>query len=240
MEKSAPDHTSSLEKSSSASASPRLCPICRSPVEQSLHDPGLRRTYFACGACGFIFLASEDRLPLQLQKARYLRHENSLSEKGYRSFLDSFLRKTVIPYVEKGTRVLDFGSGPVPAFSWLLKQNGYRVDSFDPVFCPDYSWRKRRYGAVILVEVLEHLTDPVDTLSRLRDRLSPGGFLCIRSSLHEGDLSRFESWWYRQDPTHVSFFSAASLQHLAAKLGFVVISISENRDAILQLGDPDS
>jgi len=235
-----PDRIPHQKKGSPEPAETRHCPVCHSMIERTLDDPKNRRLYLVCGNCGFIFVDSRDRLSPRLEKARYLEHNNDLSEEGYRLFLDSFLQGAIIPYVEKGARVLDFGSGPAPVFSWILKRNGYRVDSFDPFFCPDYSWTKRRYNAIVLVEVLEHLSGPVETLNSLIERLHPGGYLCMRSSLHDGDLSRFKAWWYRQDPTHISFFTPGTIEYLSTGLGLEIISISENRDIILQRRVTDS
>lgn len=224
-----------LQKSPSTDpAETRHCPICHSQIKQTFNDPKNRRRYLVCGNCGFIFVDSRDRLSPPLEKTRYLEHNNNLSEEGYRDFLDSFLQKAIIPYLAKGARVLDFGSGPVPVFSWILERSGYLVDSFDPFFYPDYGWTERCYDAVVLVEVLEHLSEPAEILNSLKERLHPGGYLCIRSSLHDGELSRFKAWWYRQDPTHISFFTRGTIEYLSAGLGLEIISISEKRDLILQ------
>jgi len=212
----------------------RFCPVCGSRISRSLLDRKNARIYLTCDTCRYIFLHPDHHLPPDAQKRRYLRHRNGLQEEGYITFLNSFLQTAVIPYVECGTRVLDYGSGPVPAFSWILHSSGYRVDSFDPFFFPDTSWEKKTYSAAVMIEVLEHLTDPVSTMRRLRDHIEPGGYLCIRSSLHHDADAHFSSWWYRQDPTHVAFFSETTIEYLTSALGLKTVSITDKRDIVLQ------
>lgn len=212
----------------------RSCPVCGSHISRTLQDQKNARVYLLCDNCRYIFLQPENHLSTEEQKRRYLRHRNSLEEEGYINFLSSFLQRVVIPHIERGAHVLDYGSGPVPAFSWLLDTNGYRVDSFDPFFFPDTSWEKETYRAAIMIEVLEHLSNPVGTLKNLRDRIAPGGYICIRSSLHDENPSHFATWWYRQDPTHVSFFSITTIEYLSTALGLRTISIADDRDIVLQ------
>ncbi len=221
-----------LEADGSHSVS-HSCPICGSRISGTLHDPKLARIYLVCDTCSYIFLHPDHHLPPDAQKRRYLQHCNGLQEKGYITFLTSFLQTAVLPHIAQGAHVLDYGSGPVPAFSWMLHTSGYRVDSFDPFFFPDMSWEKKTYDAVLMIEVLEHLAHPVSTINRLRDQITPGGYLCIRSNLHHDDVSHFASWWYRQDPTHVSFFSVTTIGYLATALGMRTVSIADHRDIIL-------
>lgn len=157
-----------------------------------------------------------------------------MQEKGYVEFLTSFLKESVIPRVKPGARVLDFGSGPVPVFSWLLQREGYQVDSFDIYFCPDRGWEKKHYQAIILMEVLEHISDPMTVLEALKKRLLPGGFIFIRTGIHFEDVPRFDTWWYRQDPTHIAFFSIRTIRYAAAALKLRLVSLENNRDIILQ------
>jgi len=209
------------------------CPLCTHSPLMTFLDRKKDRTYFHCDRCGFIFLSRSCLLTGEAEKKRYLQHKNALHNSGYLDFITSFLEESVKPYIQPGEAVLDFGSGPVPALSWLLRKDGYNTDSYDPFFHPDNSWETKKYKAVVLLEVLEHLASPVETLGKIKSSLRKNGFLCIRSNLHQENISDFSTWWYRQDPTHISFFSERTIHYLSSKLGLSVKAIKNNRDIIL-------
>ena len=92
--------------------------------------------------------------------------------------------------------------------------------SMTPAFAKTRLWKKRKYSAVLLHEVAEHLKNPKETFAGIVSLLEPGGIIAIRTRFlpqNEGDL---KSWWYRMDPTHVSFFEPRSLISFFGQKGF--------------------
>jgi hypothetical protein len=53
----------------------------------------------------------------------------------------------------------------------------------------------------------------------LRERLMPNGILALRTRFLPDDLDGFASWWYRMDPTHISFYRRDGLAALLGSLG---------------------
>lgn len=82
-------------------------------------------------------------------------------------------------------------------------------------------------GAVVLLDVIEHLPRPMYTLDRLAKALAPGGRLVILT----GDTAAL-SWrisglryWYSALPEHVTFYSAAWFRWAAPRLNCRVGSV---------------
>jgi len=194
-----------------------VCRLCSSRGVRLLRAGGLE--YAECLRCGYIGLGRRFFPDREAEEARYRLHHNDPAEPGYRAYLSSFIEEALAPRLEAGADILDFGSGPTPALSVLLDERGYRAVPVDPYFEPSASWRRREWKAIALHEVAEHLRFPARTLSALARRLAPGGVLAIRTRFAPENGREFESWWYRQDITHLGFFRPASFRLLAERLG---------------------
>jgi 2-polyprenyl-3-methyl-5-hydroxy-6-metoxy-1,4-benzoquinol methylase len=70
-------------------------------------------------------------------------------------------------------------------------------------------------------EVVEHFWSPAEDWARLAELLKPGGWLAVMTSLVP-DRKQFLRWRYKDDLTHVSFYSAATMDWLAARFGLAV------------------
>jgi hypothetical protein len=187
--------------------------------------------YEDCPSCGYVQLDA-DRLPSrEAEKARYLLHDNTFEDPGYRGFIMEFLR-VATPYIKPGGEVLDFGSGPLPVPAALLSAQGFEVTVYDPLFAPARGWDARSWDAIVVHEVAEHLAQPGMEFARLAERLVPGGVLCVRTRFLPEQREKFASWHYRADMTHVGFFSARSATALACRLG-LAIALVEDPDRII-------
>jgi len=84
----------------------------------------------------------------------------------------------------------------------------------------------RRFDAVVMYHVLEHLTHPVETLRRIRGLLNPGGFLLFQvPNWNTGWRKVFPRHWNGlQIPRHQFFLDPASLPELCAQGGFRIES----------------
>ena len=88
----------------------------------------------------------------------------------------------------------------------------------------------RQYDFITATEVVEHLSQPGEVLGRLWDTLKPGGWLGLMTKLV---LSKeaFSQWHYKNDPTHICFFSRETFDYLCQSWG-VTAEYPEN-DVIL-------
>ena len=63
-------------------------------------------------------------------------------------------------------------------------------------------------------EVFEHLIDPKDVIDKLWRVLNPGGVMGIMTKLVK-DKNAFTKWHYINDPTHITFYSIATMHYIS-------------------------
>jgi 2-polyprenyl-3-methyl-5-hydroxy-6-metoxy-1,4-benzoquinol methylase len=113
---------------------------------------------------------------------------------------------------------LDFGCGDGPVISHLLEGLGYRVRKWDPFFFPDQTVFERKYDFIILSEVMEHFHDPEMEFKKLFSMLNPGGMILCLTEIYSQDID-FASWRYKDDETHVFFYTLETLNYIAGSFG---------------------
>lgn len=175
------------------------------------------RTFYECNHCNLIFQSSDSLCSSAEEKERYLDHNNSELSDGYKKFLYNII-DPVKKYMAPESRGLDFGSGPYPMMAKILKGESYDIDSFDPYF-NEFNLSERKYNFVILCEVIEHFNRPSNELNLIKSLLKDGGFLFIQTSLFSKEID-FKNWYYKDDITHVSFFSDETISYICFKYGF--------------------
>lgn len=87
---------------------------------------------------------------------------------------------------------------------------------YDPFYATDTSPLAVRYDFVTASEVVEHFRNPADDLDRIWACVKPGGLLGIMTKLAL-DREAFARWHYKNDRTHVCFFSRETFAWLAAE-----------------------
>ncbi len=213
------------------------CKICSNHV-RAIYDEQFDVNYYYCGSCRFLFMDDKNILPPEQEQQRYLRHTNTLEDTGYVDMLKTFINKSITPFQQNIKTALDFGSGPGPVLSQLLREMGYETDIYDIYFAPGKVYKGKTYDLITCTEVVEHLKDPLETLRRLKDRLNPGGILAVMTLFHPVyDISStpeqlpcekvFKDWWYRRDPTHISFFRPETFYHVARLLDITILMMDQ-------------
>jgi len=201
------------------------CPLCL--AEQVFHffqDP--IREYFHCSTCSLTFVSPNYFLSAEEEKARYDTHENSPDDPGYRNFL-SRLFDPLHPLLAQGSCGLDFGSGPGPTLSLMFEEHGYAMSLYDVFYAKHHEALHQTYDFITATEVLEHLHCPGQDLNRLWDCLNPGGYLGIMTKLAP-TKEHFANWYYKKDPTHVSFFSRSTFEWLAVRWQATITIIGDD------------
>ncbi|MBU3020200.1 class I SAM-dependent methyltransferase [Aestuariibacter sp. A3R04] len=197
------------------------CPLCHCADTEFYHQD-TRREYFQCTHCYLVFV-HPDLLPtLTREKQEYDLHENHAADEGYRQFL-SRARDPVVNSMKKGARGLDFGCGPAPVLADMLTNNGFIMDVFDPIYAPSEPvlYRRHYYDFITCTEAIEHFHQPVKELKLFSSLLKENGLLVVMTKRVESK-SRFTNWHYKNDLTHVSFFSDATFYYIGDRMGFNV------------------
>ena len=122
--------------------------------------------------------------------------------------IDSYLRQIIPQFFLRGDeKILDYGCG-VGNYSIPLAEAGFDVTCVeyeDSEIIKFLKWRLKKrylddkvkllghkdqlpdlYDAVIFYDVLEHLSDPNDTLTKIHRAMRSRALLCITSSIHQG------------------------------------------------------
>ena len=164
-----------------------------------------------CPECDAVFVKPSERVSPEKEKERYETHQNDSTAAGYVDFLQKTISQ-IQKNFSSGSRILDFGSGPNPLMSELLRAQNYEVVSYDPYFLPDAP--REKFDVVLAHEVFEHFREPVQELAKIQGYLKSEGTFLIHSSLRPDD---FTNWWYARDFTHIFFCSEKTLRWIAKK-----------------------
>lgn len=209
-----------------------VCPVCGAERLAELETK--RALFFRCGVCAFVFRDPSDRPDDRQAVARYSLHRNSAEDPGYVSYLTKIIDRGLSAAGPGVVRVLDWGSGPVAVCSELLRARGLAVDSWDPHFMAERLPPESAYDVAFCVETAEHFFHPLADFSELAARVRPGGLLVLHTHIVPDDDAAFRSWWYKEDPTHVSFYSIGTLARLAFIAGLSPIAFEDGRLALFQ------
>jgi len=173
-----------------------------------------------------VYVPRKYHLPCEAEKAEYDKHENSAFDPGYRQFL-SRLVAPLKSYIKDGDSGLDFGCGPGPAISSLLADKKVKLCSYDPYYENHASLLQHSYNFVVATEVVEHFCCPGEAWPLMFNCVKPGGVLGIMTKLVI-NLERFKQWHYKNDPTHVSFYSLATLEWIASRWNVKLTRLSDD------------
>jgi 2-polyprenyl-3-methyl-5-hydroxy-6-metoxy-1,4-benzoquinol methylase len=203
-----------------------------------------------CKNCGFAFAdhipnqAAFDRYYCEMSKYEHQEHSGQPSEFETRQFpaLAQFIQK-YIPTPQ--ARILEIGCANGGLLN-ALKQAGYQnVLGVDPspkcaknaeilyqirVLTSALSDLKKEIGPfdfIILVAVLEHISDLADALTKLSDLLSLNGKLYIEVPDVLQFTSSLDAPFQEFSIEHINFFSSKSLSNLMGTHGFSEVSSSQ-------------
>lgn len=209
------------------------CKICGNDVT-TIRDEQFELNYYNCINCEFIFIDEEEIVSEKEELSEYMLHENSFESEGYVNMFKRFIETSIKPYKTDIKNALEFGCGPGPVLSELLKREGYEVDIYDPYFAPQRVFENKKYDLITSTEVFEHLKDPLETVKLLKSHLNDGGILAIMTLFHLQDEDQFKKWWYRRDVTHISFYTPKTLRYIANIFDMKVVKIDNKNVCILQ------
>jgi SAM-dependent methyltransferase len=134
--------------------------------------------------------------------------------------------------LKRGTKVLDVGCGTGKTSRWLMSNFGCDVTGIEPHLptagiaadnglqvhggtLADFE-SEETFDVVLLIHVLEHLEDPLESLRQVHRLLQAGGHLVVALP-NAGSLERrlFGAFWDGWDiPRHVHHFNPSSLSYL--------------------------
>lgn len=161
---------------------------------------------------------------------RYKAHQNGPQDAGYVQFLNQAITPA-LPYLKISMRGLDYGCGPVPTLSGLLKSHDLHCENYDPYFYPEFP--EGHFDFIFATEVVEHFFHPAQELQRISVLLKPGGILTIMTEPWV-TLEGFSEWHYAKDMTHVCFYHAKTVAYICTRYGFEKLNHDSPRVSVLK------
>ncbi len=194
------------------SLSTNECPLCQGRCTEPYYSDA-ERDYQQCNHCKLVFVPCHFWLTRDEEKGVYDLHKNDPEDGGYLRFL-SRMATPLLERLEGQCHGLDFGCGPGPALFQLFHEHKHQVKLYDPLYYNDPTLLSQKYDFICATEVVEHLQSPASELTRIVSLLKPGAWLGIMTKLVIDKIA-FRNWHYIRDPTHICFFSRATLVWLA-------------------------
>jgi len=199
------------------------CSLCKGNGRIFFENDNIK--YYSCKRCGAIFMDPKNYLSVAEEKERYEEHNNDVEDKRYQNFVSDIV-KNIKKDWESNSEGLDFGAGTGPVVAKLLREEGYKVDIYDPFFWNKENHLKKNYDYIVACEVIEHFHNPLNEFELLNSLLKEGGKLYCKTEIHKDNID-FKDWYYKNDPTHVFFYNENVFKWIVENLGFKSYSISD-------------
>ncbi len=198
-----------------------FCPLCSGPGEVFY-----KKMFYICGECFGIFRSIENRPAPEKEKARYELHRNDVNDIGYQQFVSPVTSAVLQSFLPEH-KGLDYGAGSGSVISKILKDQGYNIKLFDPFFHNFPELLNEKYDYIACCEVMEHFYYPAKEFQSLKDLLKPNGSLYCMTHIYNSEIN-FDTWYYKNDPTHVFIYQKQTILWIYKNFGFSDISI-DNR-----------
>jgi 2-polyprenyl-3-methyl-5-hydroxy-6-metoxy-1,4-benzoquinol methylase len=235
-----------------------VCPICGDSNSRQLYcfEPArwIPGSVVRCDTCEILYKIPSagakrlaDYYDQSYTESNYWNHEQ-VAIRSFREIIDSI----VDTLGTTSLSLLDVGCGP-GTFLSLAQQVGFDVTGLElnselankahtktglPVIIGDLMSAElsdRRFDVIAMLDLIEHLADPVSVLRRCYELLKAGGSLVVYTPNHNSLIVWIADLLYRLsrgrmtgpvteifDCTHVVFFDAQTLRLALAKAGFTV------------------
>ena len=184
---------------------------------------------YKCSRCFFIFKTEELFLSKEDEEARYRFHQNKENDQGYKDFLN----RLVVPlktFLKKENSFLDYGCGSYSQLSKLVEDHVATTDFYAPLFFPNQN-NVTQYDIVACTEVVEHFKNPLENWKKLIKTVKPQGILAVMTQFYDETID-YKTWWYKNDPTHIGFYSEETFEYLAEKF-HIKILYNDHRSVII-------
>ncbi len=186
------------------------CSLCNEPLKY--YAISRKKEYLICKNCGGVQMDPKYYISKEKEKARYELHNNDIFDLQYQAFVSP-----ITNYIANNFKAemlgLDFGAGTGPVITELLKKKNYSIQLYDPLFWNDREVLNRKYDYIFACEVIEHFHNPKKEFDLLFSLLKPKGQLIIMTYLYNDSID-FSNWFYKNDETHVFFYTKKTLDYL--------------------------
>jgi len=205
------------------------CPLCRNNQILAEYHQDKHRTYVQCSRCKLVIVPEEYLLTEEQEKAQYDHHQNDPTDKAYQKFLS----RTFEPLILKISKILtkaeglDFGCGSGPTISVMAEALGIKVSNYDLYYFNHPELLTKQYDFITMTEVIEHIAQADNLLQLLDGLLKPNSILAVMTK-RVIDKEHFKQWHYKNDPTHIRFYSVQTFQWIAQQFNWQLEIIDQD------------
>lgn len=229
-----------------------ICPVCLNAILLNF-NPG---DYSKCKTCKVVF---QNPIPTETELTKlyenYYHVANKNANVGYENYEENrsplIFERNYIPWIKKYAknkcgRILDFGCG-TGNLVIALKNNGYvntegcefASDAFQPLQekniscfeCKELKNKDKKYSAITMVDVIEHLREPKKDLANIYDSLELGGIIFIETiNIDDFFVQHFhKERWIGIAPAHTFLWGVTSLKKILEQNNFKILEIKTYR-----------
>ncbi|MFC1567061.1 class I SAM-dependent methyltransferase, partial [bacterium] len=198
---------------------------------------GITGDLFLCGNCGLLQCPNLENV---IEFYKSMQDEQYESTRDARILQAEKILDTIFKYKKEG-RILDIGAGSGIFVESALKR-GYAIQGLEPskwlfeqahkrnlpvyneLFPSDKFTKK--YDAIALLDVVEHVEDPVNLLKQCYLKMLGDGILIITTPDINSICAKImgNKWWHFR-AAHISYFDKETINLLVEKTGFKIIKI---------------
>lgn len=225
-----------------------LCPACNSSKRAPLLYEKNGSPIFRCTDCGLGHAAPAGFVPATYYTEDYF---NGGHADGYSDYTGSAevlriefgrIAQGLDRYINAGSKVLEIGC----AYGFFLKEaearyevHGIELAKSAVDYCHRQGLTNVRCGvadkntleqigsvdAIVMLDVIEHLTDPFEVLKNCVGILKPGGVILISTGDFASITARISGkhWRLMTPPQHLWFFSRKSIEESSGRLGLETV-----------------
>ena len=185
-----------------------------------------------CSVCGLDFLypmpTNQQFHDFYTQDYNDIRQQQKVSRKIHEQNLKGIIKNLPIT---KSSKILDFGCGNhnefIGACRSLSYNNSFGYDKYNDNKNDStrLSWKNvqnNQYDLITMWGILEHLADPIKTLSLLKDNLSKNGLIVLTTVFSDVSIP-----FQYKPPEHTIYFTKKSFEYLGKLSKLAILSIDD-------------
>ena len=195
-----------------------------------------------CKNCNLVYVNPREDLKIILDTYSDVKSLDYLKEKKQK-YKDAKRILKIIERYQKPGKILDLGCF-VGFFLKQAERNGWDVYGIEPSkwavsIANKLGLKNVKQGtldsvklednfldAVVMIEVIEHLDEPMDVLNKINKKLKLGGTLTIVTPKFDSIYSKLlkNNWWFIEN-VHLYYFTEKTISKILKKAGFKIIKI---------------
>jgi len=198
--------------------------FCSSNNSYEFGPAGVPVEYLRCNVCEFLFTSFFDDWTTEefgqfIYNADYIKVDGEYAGDRAARQADELAPRLGALHQP---RILDYGSGE-GLFAQHLRARGFsRVENYDPFSSPVRP--TGTFDVITCFEVLEHTTQPLQTIADIASLLDPGGCVLFSTGLQPANIAEVRAnWWYVGPRNgHCSIYGARSLAAAGQAAGLIL------------------